>query len=333
MTLLLPSVGVKISGAGRYLPQRVVTNTDIAKQSPIDEDSILKLTGIEERRWAQDNEATSDMAVNAGRAALTAAEREKVDRLILSTTSPDYPSPATACTVQHRLSLVPAPAMDISAACAGFLFGIDLAIRSILTGDSSVLVIASDIRSRFVDPLDYATCALYGDGAGAVVLEPGDKEEGFLAIHLAADGSGHDAIRIPGGGSKKPASMDTVSAREHYLQMRDGTKVFLTALEGMSAVSDFVLDSLDLRLEDIDLIVPHQPNRRILDRLCRYLRVPIAKLFVNVHRTGNMSSASLAVALCDALLDERAKPGALILLLGAGAGFCGGAAIYRVPKK
>lgn len=334
MTLLLPKTGVRIAATGSYLPERVVTAAEIAARpgSKISRDEILKLTGIEERHFAAPHEATSDLAALAGRRALERAGRSKVDRLLVSTTSPDFQSPATACFVSRELDLAPCAANDVSAACAGFLFALDAGARAVLTGDESVLVIAADIRSRFVDPEDRATCALYGDGAGAAVLEPGPDGEGLLAIFLAADGSGAEAIHIPAGGSRRPASPDTVLTRQHYLKMVDGPRVFLTALEGMTQTAESLLGALDLSMDDIDLIIPHQPNRMILDRLVRYMRIPAEKLFVNVERTGNMSSASVAVALDEAITTGRVKPGSNVLILGAGAGFCAGAALWRAPR-
>jgi len=335
VSLLLPHSGLRLAATGAYLPERVVTTEEIAarENAPRRQDEIAKMIGIDERRWAADSEATSDLAIAAGRMALEAAGAETVDRLILSTSSPDYPSPATACIVQHGLNLAPAAAFDLSAACGGFLFALDAGARALLTGDQRVLVIAADIRSRFVDPMDRATCALYGDGAGAAIFEPGPTGEGLLAVYLGADGAGAETIFIPAGGSRRPASAATVAEREHYLRITDGPKVFLTALEGMSKMADAVLESAGYTLGDVDLVVPHQPNRMILDRLCRYMRISPEKMFVNVHRTGNLSSASIAVAFHEALVSGTIRPGALVLLVGGGAGFCGGAALYRAPEK
>jgi 3-oxoacyl-[acyl-carrier-protein] synthase-3 len=332
MTLLVPKTGVRLAATGSYLPERVVTSAEIAERSggAITAHEIAKLTGIEERHWAHPHQATSDLAVEAGRRALDRAGLAKIDRLVVSTTSPDHPSPATACFVQRGLGLAPAPAFDVSASCAGFLFGLDVATRAVLTGDEDVLLVAADIRSRYVDPLDRATCALYGDGAGAAVLSPGPANEGVLAIYLAADGAGAEAIHIPAGGSRRPASAETVAAREHYLRMVDGPRVFLTALEGMSQTAEAILGATGHALDDVDLIVPHQPNRMILDRLARVMRIGTDKLYVDVHRTGNMSSASIAVALDHAIADGRARPGSLVLLLGGGAGFCAGAVLLRL---
>ncbi|MCA9580307.1 MAG: ketoacyl-ACP synthase III [Myxococcales bacterium] len=334
MTLLIPRSGVRVLSTGSFLPQRTLSAAQLAARpgSPMTEEEILRLTGIETRHIVADHEATSDLAIQAGKEALARAGNPQIDRLIVSTSSPDYPSPATACIVQRGLGLAPAACHDLSAACAGFVFGMDSAARAVLTTEERVLVIAADIRSRYVDPDDHGTFALYGDGAGAALLGPGPKDEGLLAIYLAADGEGAETIHIPAGGSRLPASHETIDAGKHFLHMEAGPMVFLTALEGMSNAAEELLKQTGMTLADVDLVVPHQPNRRILDRLIRYMRLDANKLFVNVERTGNMSSASIAVAFDEATRDPRAKPGSLLLLLTGGAGFCVAAALYRVPK-
>ncbi len=336
MSLLIAEhAGLRIRATGSYLPRRVVTSEELAARTgaPLTAAQIEKLTGIRERRWAAPDQATSDLAIEAGRTVLDRAGVSHVDRLIVGTTSPDHPIPACACFVQRGLSLAPAPAFDVAAACGGFLFGLDLAARSVLTGDRSVLVLAADIRSRLIDPDDRGTFALFGDGAGGLLLERGAVGEGLLAVHLMTDGEGAEVIHVPAGGSRRPTSTDTAARREHFLKMVDGPRVFLTALEGMSQAAHTLLDAMRLTLDDIDLVVPHQPNRLILDRLARYLRIPRDKVFVNVHRTGNMSAASLAVATDEALTSARLRPGANVLLVGGGAGFCAGAALLRIPGE
>lgn len=337
MSLLLPppGVGVRLRATGSYLPDRVVTSAELARRpgAPLTEAEIAKLTGIEQRRWVADHQATSDLAVAAGRQVLRRAGVDSVDRLLLSTTSPDHPSPATACLVQRELGLAPCAAVDLSAACAGFLFALDWGARAVLTGDRRVLVLAADVRSRYLDHDDRATSALFGDGAGGALLEPGPAGEGLLALFLAADGAGFETIQIPAGGSRHPASAATVQGRQHTLRMADGVQVFLSAVEGMTETAEHLLEATGLSFDDIDLIVPHQPNLMILDRLARYMRVPRAKVFINVQRTGNMSSASVAVALDQALTSGAARPGARVLVLGAGAGYCAGAALLRLPTE
>jgi 3-oxoacyl-[acyl-carrier-protein] synthase III len=343
VSLLLPPPGrgVRIVATGSALPARVVTSRELAARpgAPLTEAEIAKLTGIEERRHVAEGEATSDLAIAAGRVVLERARLAlgaeaplSVDRLLLSTTSPDHPAPACACLVQRALGLAPCPACDVAAACAGFLFALDWGARAVLTGDGRVLVLAADVRSRFVDPLDRSTSALFGDGAGGLLLEAGPEGEGLLALQLASDGAGYETIQIPAGGSRRPASPETVAAHEHCLRMADGPRVFLTALEGMSETADRLLGALGLTLDEIDLVVPHQPNRMILERLARTMRLPREKLFENVSRRGNMSSASLAVALDEAVSTGAVRPGSRVLLLGAGAGYCAGAALVAFPR-
>ena len=337
MSLLIPppGMGVRLTATGSYLPSRSVTAADLAARpgAPLSEDEIMRLTGIRERRWVAPEQATSDLAVAAGRLALGRSGHETVDRLLLSTSSGDHPSPATACLVQHKLGLAPCPAVDLSAACAGFLFALDWGARSVLTGDKRVLVLAADVRSRYLDLEDRATCALFGDGAGAAMLEQGPAGEGLLALFLAADGSGFDTIKVEAGGSRVPASPQSVATSQHTIRMTNGPQVFLTALEGMTEMAERILQQMDLSFEDVDLIVPHQPNLMILDRLARYMRVPREKIFTNVEHTGNMSSASVAVALDEAVCSGAAGPGALVLVLGAGAGYCAGAALIRIGER
>lgn len=336
MSLLLPppGAGVRLTATASHLPARIVTAAELGARpgAPLSEEEILRLTGIRERHWVADHEATSDLAIAAGRAALRAAGVESVDRLLLSTSSPDHPSPATACLVQRELGLVPCPAVDLSAACAGFLFALDWAARAVLTGDDRVLVIAADVRSRYLDLDDRGTCALFGDGAGAAVLERCQEGEGLLALFLHADGGGFETIMVEAGGSRHPASAETVAARRHAIHMADGPQVFLTALEGMTETAERILDEVGLGFDDVALIVPHQPNLMILDRLARVMRVPREKIFSNVQRTGNMSSASVAVALDQAVRARAAGPGDLVLVLGAGAGYCAGAALFRLGE-
>ncbi len=325
--------GVRIAATGSYLPERVVTNADlIAAGAPLTADEIVRLSGIHTRRWAAAGEATSDLAAHACRRALASAAfpASRVDRLILGTVSPDFSSPSAACIVQRELGLDGAPAFDVTASCSGFLYALDVAARAVCTGDASALACAADIRSRFLDPHDRATCALFGDGAGAALLVPGRPGHGLLCIGLHADGSGARSVFVPAGGSREPASAETVAARKHFIRMAEGPQVYLTAVEGMVATAEALLAAEKLSIADIDLVVPHQPNRRILDRLARILKLPEEKLFVNVDRIGNVSGATCAIALDEALRTGRAKAGSRVLLLAAGAGYTAGAALLEI---
>ncbi|MBS2023278.1 MAG: ketoacyl-ACP synthase III, partial [Deltaproteobacteria bacterium] len=223
--------GVRLSSVASYLPARVVTNADlVALGAPLTDDEMVKLSGIRERRWAAPDEATSDLAVLACKRTLVSAQlrADQIDRLILGTVSPDHASPSAACFAQHALGLENAPAFDLTASCSGFVYALDVAARAVCTGDAHVLACAADVRSRFLDLRDRATCALFGDGAGAAVVSACPPGEGVLAIGLLADGSGARSVYVPAGGSREPASSDTVAQRRHSIRMEEGPQVYLT---------------------------------------------------------------------------------------------------------
>ena len=323
-------VGVRLLGTGAYLPERVVTNAEVASWgSGLAEDEILRLTGISTRHYAAPHEATSDLALEACRRALQDARLgpEAVERLVLGTVSPDHPSPSAACFVQKALGLGPVPAFDLTASCSGFLFALEDAARAVATGDRAVLAAAADVRSRFLNPKDRATAALFGDGAGAAVLGPGEVGKGLVAVGLSVDGAGARSVYVPAGGSREPASAATVAAHRHAISMAEGPQVYLAAVEGMLATAEELLKALGLGFEQVDLVVPHQPNRRILDRLAKLGRFDPAKLYVNVDRVGNVSGATVAIALDEVRRAGRLGPGTRTLLLAAGAGYTAGAAL------
>ena len=327
--------GVRLASVASFVPDRVVTNADlIALGAPLTDAEMVQLSGIRERRWVSPGTATSDLAIEACRRALARAQLgpEAIDRLILATVSPDHSSPSAACIVQKALALGDAPAFDVTASCSGFLYALDLAMRSICTGDRAVLACAADVRSAFLDVRDRATCALFGDGAGAALLTPCAPNEGLLAVGLLADGSGAKSVYVPAGGSRKPATRETVEAREHAIRMEEGPQVYLAAVEGMLATADALLTALGLSFNDVALVVPHQPNKRILDRLARLARLPEGKLFFNVEKLGNVSGATCAIALDAALKEDRVRAGDKLLLLAAGAGYTAGAALLLVDE-
>jgi 3-oxoacyl-[acyl-carrier-protein] synthase-3 len=325
--------GVRLAATGAYLPARRVDNAALrALGVPLTEEEIVKLTGVLARRWAAPEEATSDLAVQACRQALARAgvAPAEVDRLIVATVSPDHASPSAACFAQAALGLGQAPAFDVTASCSGFLYALDLAARSVCTGDARVLACAADVRSRFLDLSDRATAALFGDGAGAALVTDGAPGEGLLAVGLLADGAGARAVHVPAGGSREPATAATVAARRHTIQMAQGPQVYLAAVEGMVEVGRALLDACGLTLADVDLVVPHQPNLRILDRYARLSGLGLERLFVQVQETGNVSGASCALALDAALRSDRVRPGMRVLLVAAGAGYTAGAALLKL---
>ncbi len=327
MKVFIPDrVGVRLAGTGAYLPERVVTNADVvAAGAPMTVEEIEKLSGILTRHVAAPEQATSDLAIAACRTALETAGRKpaEVDRLIVATVSPDHSSPSTACFVQKALGLPAIPAFDLPASCSGFLFALENAARAIATGDRCVLAVAADVRSRWLDPHDRATAALFGDGAGAAVFTDGPLGEGLLGVGLAVDGSGARSVYVPGGGSRDKAGAATI-------RMAEGPQVYLAAVEGMVESAEQLLRAVGSSFDVVDLVIPHQPNRRILDRLAKIARLPPEKLFVNVSRIGNVSGATCAIALDEAIRQRVARPGMRLLLVTAGAGYTAGAALLRL---
>lgn len=325
--------GVHLLATGSCLPQRIVANADlVAAGAPLSDEEMVRLCGVRSRRWVADGEATSDLAIGAARAALSRLEGPTIDRVIVATVSPDHPSPATACLVQHALGLPPVPAYDVGAACSGFLYALDAAARAVATGQERVLAIAADVRSRYLDVADRATCALFGDGAGAAILGPGPAEGGLLAIGLAADGAGAKAIFVPAGGSREPASAETVAAGRHSIRMPAGPQIYVHAVDGMLQVAEALLADLGLTFADVALMVPHQASYHVIRRLAWKAGLPLDKVHINVDRVGNISGATVAVGLDEALRGDRLRAGDKVLLVAAGAGYTAGAALYEVSE-
>ncbi len=324
--------GVRIVSTGAYLPERVVTNADlVAMGATLTAEEMERACGVCERRFAAPDQATSDLAIAACDRALGDRDRTFVDRVVVATVSPDHMTPAAACTVQHALSLGYAPAHDLTASCAGFIYALDLATRCVATGDRQVLACAADVRSRFVNFHDRSTVALFGDGAAAVLV--GSGAPNVLGVALLAEGSGARAVYVPAGGSRLPASAQTVAERGHTIVMADGPQVYLAAVDGMIAIGEALLARLELSLRDVAMIVPHQPNRRILERIARLMRFPIERMWINVERTGNVSGASCGIALDEALRSGKLVDGSLVLMIAGGAGYTAGAALLRVDRE
>jgi 3-oxoacyl-[acyl-carrier-protein] synthase-3 len=332
--VLIPAAGgcgVRILATGHYLPERVVSNADLeAAGAALDAEAIERLSGIRQRHWAGPEQATSDLAIAAcktvmDRAALAPAD---IDRLVVATVSPDYPTPATACLVHAGLGLGPVPAYDLAAACSGFLYALDAGARSVMTGDRHVLVAAADIRSRYLDLQDRATCGLFGDGAGAVVLSPGPVGTGLIGLVLFADGQGAHTIYVPAGGTREPATAATVAARRHTIHMADGPRLYVQAVSGMLQAATRLLEALDMTFADVDLVIPHQANAHIIRRLAWKAQIPPERVYSNIERVGNISGATVPVALDEAWQGGRIPPGSKVLLVAAGAGHTAGAALY-----
>jgi len=327
---------VRIAAMGAFLPERIVSNADLAAMgAPLTPEEIEKTSGIRTRHWVGDGEATSDLAVGAARRALQRAglASEAIDRVLLATISPDYPSPATACLVQHALGLRPVPACDLAATCSGFLYALEAAARAVVTGDRHVLALAADVRSRYLDVRDRTTCGLFGDGAGAAIVSEGPVGTGLLGIGLLADGSGVHSVYVPAGGSREPASAETVAASRHTIRMENGPQVYLSAVEGMLFAARSLLEALGMSFSDVDLLVPHQANMHILRRVAWKAGIPFERVVVNIDRVGNISGATVAVAFEEAIRTGCVRPGSRVLLLAAGAGHTAGAALYLMDEQ
>jgi 3-oxoacyl-[acyl-carrier-protein] synthase-3 len=322
---------VGIIGLGKYLPESCLTNKDLERIIDTTDEWITARTGIKERRVARENEATSDMAVNAAKAALENARLKPKDigLIIVATITPDMFFPATACIVQNRLGINHAPAFDVSVACSGFIYGIAIANQFIKSGAyKHVLVIAAEKMSSVTDWKDRSTCVLMGDGAGAAVL--GEvKDGGILSVYLGADGSKGELLNMPAGGSRLPASVSTVEARMHYLKMQ-GNELFRHAVKIMAEAALKATEPLGLKGDDIDLVIPHQANIRIVKAVAKRMGIdPEKKLYLNIEKYGNMSAASSAVALAEAVEEGRVKKGDTILLDAFGAGLTWGAIVIK----
>ncbi len=328
-------IRTRVIGTGSYLPDRVVTNEEVAFPLGLPPAQIQQLTGIRERRWAAEHEAASEMAIEAGRRALDAAvcEASEIDAIILSTTSPDMAFPSTACYVQRGLGCKVVGAFDVSASCSGFLYGLSIAQAMIHSGQiRTCLVVASEVKSRFLDPKDEATAMLFGDGAGAVILRGAEDRStewrGVLGVRLHADGSRHGLIRIPAGGSRTPLSLDTLARQEHVLRMQ-GASLFRVAVRLIEQAVQDILKEFGVCLDDIKQVVLHQANGRILTQIADRLGIPQDRLSSVIERYGNTSSASLPIALDAAVRNGKITSGDLVLLGSFGGGLTWATSLVR----
>jgi len=311
-----------ISGWGRYAPTRVLTNDELSRMVDTSEEWIQQRTGILERRVAGSDETTASMSLRAARAALDVAELDprKVQLIIVATVTPDYVFPSTACLDQDALGARSAGAFDLSAGCSGFVYALSVAADLIVAGRyDNALVIGAETLSRITDWSDRNTCVLFGDGAGALVLQANEARGGVLASVLGADGSGGDLLKLPAGGSVHPATSETVDQRQHYIHM-DGREVFRFAARVLPKATRQVVEQVGLKVEDIALFVPHQANGRIIQSAVKALGIPPDRVFTNLARYGNTSSASVPMALAEAIDEGRVQKGDLIVCASFGAG-------------
>ena len=316
-----------ITGWGMAVPEQVRTNDDISKMVETNDEWIQSRTGIRERRIASDDESSASLGADAALRALEVANLRAadLDLIIVASSSPEHIFPATASIVQDRIGAINAGAFDILAACTGFIFAVNMAAQSIRSGASkNILVIGTETLSRFVDWTDRNTCILFGDGAGAFVLQANEEPGGVLAEVMHSDGSGGDLLSVPAGGSKNPATEETIREGLHFIQM-DGKSVFRFATRVMARATKEVLDKAGLEVEDLDLVVPHQANMRIIEAAARGLKLPMDKFMVNLERYGNTSTASIPIATVEALESGRIKAGDKIVFVGFGGGLTWGA--------
>ncbi|RJP50615.1 MAG: ketoacyl-ACP synthase III [Anaerolineaceae bacterium] len=316
-----------ITGWGMYVPEPVLTNDDIARLVDTSDEWIRNRTGIRERHIARENEFPSTLAVEASLKALEVANLAPtdLDLIICATSSPEYIFPATACIIQDQIGATKAGAFDLSAACSGFIYATNMAAQSIRSGSiKNALVIGSETLSRFVNWKDRNTCILFGDGAGAFVLQASDSPGGVLSAVMHSDGSGADLLTLAGGGSRHPATESTVREGKHYMYM-DGKEVFRFATRVMGRATLESLDLAGLTTDDIQWIVPHQANYRIIETAAKYLKMPMDKFIVNVDRYGNTSTASIPIAAVEAVEKGMLKSGDKAVFVGFGAGLTWGA--------
>jgi len=320
-----------VVGWGMSVPSRVMTNDDLARIVDTSDEWITSRTGIRERHIAGPKDSTSTLATQAGRAALELADIDPndVDLVIVATCTPDHLFPATACLVQDALGCGRAGAFDVSAACSGFIYGLTLGTQMIRTGAMrTVLVIGAETLSRFINWKDRATCVLFGDGAGAFVLQARETPGGLLTSVLGADGSGGDSLIVPAGGCKLPASFETIRDNQHTLQM-DGKAVYRFATRVMTESVREVTAKAGVPLDQVQLIVPHQANRRIIESSARTLGLSEERFVVNLDRFGNTSAASIPIAVCEAVRDGRLRPDDNVVLVAFGAGLTWGSALLQ----
>lgn len=320
-----------IAAVGSYVPERVLTNADLERMVDTNDDWITTRTGIKERRLAAKNEFTSDMAAEAALRALRKADMtaDQIDLIIVATLTPDMMFPATACLVQQKIGARRAAAFDVEAACSGFIFAMEIGQQFIMSHTyDTVLVIGAERLSSIVDWQDRNTCILFGDGAGAAILQNRPGAHGLLTACMGADGSKADLLSMPGGGSRIPASIESVNQRLHFLRM-DGKETFKNAVQAMMTAARTSLERCELTIRDIRCVIPHQANRRIIDAVGERLGAKPDQVFINVDRYGNTSAASVAIALDEAVGSGRISRGDLILLVVFGAGLTWGAAVIE----
>lgn len=320
-----------ITGVGSYVPEKVLTNADLEKLVNTSDEWITTRTGIKERRLAAANEFTSDLAAKAALRAMEMAgvKAEQIDLIIVASITPDMPFPNTACFVQQKLGCRKIPSFDIEAACSGFLYALEVG-QNFITARTfeTVLVIGAEKLSSITNWTDRSTCVLFGDGAGAAILQNRPLSHGLLTTVLGSDGGKAELLSMPGGGSRCPASAQSVMDGLHFLRM-DGKETFKNAVQAMCSAANEVLSRCEIDITKVKCVIPHQANRRIIDAVGERLKAQPEQIFINLHKYGNTSAASVAIALDEAVRSGRILPGDLVLIIAFGAGLTWGAALIE----
>jgi len=321
----------KISATAKYLPKKTLTNKDLEKMVETSDEWILSRTGIEKRHLVEEGEATSDMCKHVANELLRKANKrpEEIDLILIATSTPDFPVVSTAALVQDKIGATNAWGYDIVAACTGFVYAMETGAKLVESGKyQNVVVIGADTMSSIIDYTDRNTCIIFGDGAGGVLLEPSENDNGVLDSILCADGSGEKYLTVPAGGSLNPASKDTVNKRMHYVY-QDGKTVFKFAVKNMADVSKQILDNNNLTGEDIKLFIPHQANKRIIDAAAERCGLRDDQVLVNINKYGNTTAGTIPIALDDAVEEKMLEKGDILLFAAFGGGFTWGSMLIK----
>lgn len=324
--------GVKILGTGSYFPEKVLTNADLEKMVDTSDEWIRTRTGIQTRHIAEKDQSTSDLAYKASIEAIKSSgiEPEEIDLILVATITPDMFFPSTACFLQTKLGLNDVPAFDFSAACSGFIYGLATAKAFIESGIyKTVLLVGAEVLSKITDWTDRNTCVLFGDGAGAMILRASEENDDILSVYLGADGAYSDLLLVPGGGSALPLDSEGLENKMNKVNMK-GREVFKVAVPKMALAAEKALELAGKTVEDIELLIPHQANMRIIEAVAKRLNIPMDKVFVNIYKTGNTSSATTITALDEAIKTNKLKKGDLVAMVAFGGGFTWGGTIIRV---
>lgn len=324
-------VRAKISALGTYLPPRVLTNADLEKMVETSNEWILERVGIRERHIADKGVAASDMAVEAVKNLVAShpLDLQEIDLIVVGTVTPDMMYPSTACLVQHKLGIKQTWGFDVSAGCSGFVYALNTGVKFVESGQyKKVLVIGSDKNSAMTDYTDRAVCIIFGDGAGAVLLEPSEGDAGVIDHVAQIDGGGGKFLYMPGGGSLNPASHETVDQKMHYIH-QDGQQVFKYAVKKMAEMTERILEKNNLSGQDVDCFIAHQANKRIITATADRLGMPMEKVIINIDRYGNTTAGTIPIAMKTAMEEGKLKNGSLVLIAAVGAGFTAGASLIR----